>query len=92
MTHLRGGQPALSQPPSLAALSAVRAGVEGTISQAVQGFGLRRSHYAGHAKTHLQHVATAAAMNPVRMTEWLGGAELATTRRPKFRVMMAQAA
>ena len=75
-----------------AALSAVRAGVEGTISQAVRGFGLRRSRYVGQAKTHLQHVATAAAMNLVRMTEWLGGAELATTRRSKFRTLMAQAA
>src|SRR4051812_24204363 len=64
-----------------AALSAVRAGVEGTISQAVRGFGLRRSRYVGQAKAHLQHVATAAAMNLVRMTEWLGGADLATTRR-----------
>jgi len=75
-----------------AALSAVRAGVEGTISQAVRSFGLRRSRYVGQAKTHLQHVATAAAMNLVRMTEWLGGADLATTRRSKFRTLMAQAA
>ena len=75
-----------------AALSAVRAGVEGTISQAVRGFGLRRSRYVGQAKTHLQHIATAAAMNLVRITEWLGGAELATTRRSKFRTLMAQAA
>lgn len=75
-----------------ASLSAVRAGVEGTISQAVRGFGLRRSRYVGQAKTHLQHVATAAAMNLVRITEWLGGAELATTRRSKFRTLMAQAA
>jgi transposase len=66
--------------------------VEGTISQAVRGFGLRRSRYVGQAKTHLQHVATAAAMNLVRMTEWLGGAEPATTRRSKFRALMAQAA
>jgi len=75
-----------------AALSAVRAGVEGTISQAVRGFGLRRSRYVGQAKTHLQHVATAAAMNLVRTTEWLGGADMATTRRSKFRTLMAQAA
>ncbi len=31
-------------------------------------------------------------MNLVRMTEWLGGAELAKTRRSKFRTLMAQAA
>ena len=75
-----------------AALSALRAGVEGTISQAVRGFGLRRSRYVGQAKAHLQHVATAAAMNLVRMTEWLGGADLATTRRSKFRALMAKVA
>ncbi len=75
-----------------AALSAVRAGVEGTISQAVRGFGLRRSRYIGHAKTHLQHVATAAAMNLGRMTKWLGGVELAKTRRLKFRTLITQAA
>ena len=75
-----------------AALSAVRVGVEGTIAQAVRGFGLRRSRYVGQAKTHLQHVATAAAMNLVRMTEWLAGACLATTRHSKFSALMAKAA
>ena len=78
--------------PEYAALSAVRAGVEGTISQAVRGFGLRRSRYVGRAKTHLQHLATAAAMNLVRITEWRGGALPATTRRSKFRALMAEAA
>ena len=38
-----------------------RAGVEGTLSQGVRAFGLRRSRYWGLAKTHLQHIATAAA-------------------------------
>jgi len=41
----------------------LRAGVEGTISQGVRAFGLRRSRYIGIAKTHLQHLATAAAIN-----------------------------
>src|SRR4051794_24508265 len=40
-----------------------RAGIEGTISQGVRAFGLRRSRYRGLARTHLQHVATAAAIN-----------------------------
>ena len=42
---------------------AKRAGIEGTLSEGVRGFGLRRCHYIGLAKAHLQHVATAAAMN-----------------------------
>ena len=33
-----------------------RAGIEGTLSQGVQAFGLRRSRYEGLGKTHLQHV------------------------------------
>src|SRR3712207_9445959 len=40
-----------------------RAGIEGTLSQGVRAFGLRRSRYRGLARTHLQHVATAAALN-----------------------------
>ena len=48
-------------------LYAQRQGVEGTISQAVRAFGLRRARYRGLAKTGLQHVATAAALNLDRL-------------------------
>jgi hypothetical protein len=44
------------------------------------------------AQIRFQHVATATAMNLVRVTEWLGGGELTTTRYSKFRTPMAQAA
>lgn len=47
-----------------------RAGIEGTISQAVRTFDLRRSRYLGLAKTHLQHLATAAAINLTRAVSW----------------------
>ncbi len=50
-----------------------RAGVEGTISQAVNGMDLRFARYHGLAKTHLQNVATAAALNLVRVARWLMG-------------------
>jgi transposase len=50
---------------------AKRAGVEGTISQGVRACGLRRSRYVGEAKTHLQHLATAAAINVIRISSWL---------------------
>ena len=53
--------------PEFLKLYALRAGVEATMSQAVRGFGLRQSRYLGQAKTHLQHVATAAAMNLSRL-------------------------
>ena len=48
-----------------------RAGVEGTISQGVRAFGLRKARYRGLAKTHLQNVATAAALNIERLVAWL---------------------
>ena len=38
-------------------------GIEGTISQAVRAFGLRQTRYRELAKTHLQNLAIAAAMN-----------------------------
>jgi transposase len=70
-----------------------RAGVEGTISQGVRAFGLRRSRYIGIAKTHLQHLATAAAINLERVADWLAGVDREKTRRSAFvRVMMPLAA
>ncbi len=42
---------------------ASRSGIEGTISQAVRRFDLRRTRYWGLAKTHLHNVATACAIN-----------------------------
>ena len=63
------------------ALYATRAGVEGTISQGVRIMGLRRSRYIGQERTHLQHVATAAAINVVRLMRWLNGEPHAKTRQ-----------
>ncbi len=61
-----------------------RAGVEGTISQAAFTFGLRRTRYRGLAKTHLQHVATAAAINLSRIVNWLDNKPRATTPTSPF--------
>ena len=61
-----------------------RAGIEGTISQGVRAFGLRRSRYRGLAKTHLQHVATAAAVNLERLAAWFRAAPHAATRTSRF--------
>ena len=61
-----------------------RADIEGTLSQAVWGCGLRRSRYRGAAKTPIQHVATAAAVNICRLTNWLNEVPLANTRRSHF--------
>jgi transposase len=69
---------------------AQRAGVEGTISQAVGAFGLRRARYCGSLKTHLQHVLTATALNFVRIGAWLAGTPLAKTRKSAFVRLMEQ--
>jgi transposase len=63
---------------------ASRAGVEGTLSQAVRAFGLRHARYRGLAKTHLQDLATAAAINIGRLCNWLDGVPRAQTRRSRF--------
>ena len=63
---------------------ALREGIEATISQGVRAFGMRRSRYIGLAKTHLQHLGIAAAINLVRVVSWLDGDELAPTRVTAF--------
>jgi transposase len=61
-----------------------RAGVEGTLSQGVRAFGLRRTRYGGLAKTHVQHVAIAAAINIDRIVAWLDERPRAQTRTSRF--------
>ncbi|MGW0807748.1 transposase [Nonomuraea sp. NPDC002799] len=61
-----------------------RQGIEGTIAQGVKVSGLRRSCYRGTAKTHLQHLLIAAAMNVTRLDAWLLGTPLAPTRTSHF--------
>jgi transposase len=63
---------------------APRAGIEATHAQAVRRCGLRCSRYLGLAKTHLQHVVTAVAVNLVRLGEWWAGRAKAPTRRSHF--------
>ncbi len=69
-----------------------RVGIEGTHSQAVRRMGLRRSRYLGLKKTHLQHVATAVAINLLRLLAWLDGAPLTQIRRSPFVALMRSVA
>lgn len=62
----------------------VRAGIEGTLSQGIRAFGMRKTRYIGLAKTHLQHLLTATAMNVVRLARWLDGMPHAKTRTSRF--------
>lgn len=62
----------------------IRAGVEGTISQAVGRCGLRKSRYRGLAKTSLQHQLTGAAINLARIDAHLTSTPRARTRTSHF--------
>jgi transposase len=56
--------------------------VESSLSQGVRRFELRQSRYLGLARTHLQQLLTATAMNVVRVIAWLRGEPLGGRRRP----------
>jgi transposase len=62
----------------------LRAGIEGTISQGVRGFGMRRTRYRGMKKTHLEHLIIASAMNLRRYLAWLEETPLSRTRTSHF--------
>jgi hypothetical protein len=65
------------------------AGVEGTIAQAVNVMGARHNRYRGLARTHLQHIATASAINLRRIAAWLMGDRPGATRVSPFAALVA---
>lgn len=64
-----------------------RAGIEGTMSQGTRSFELRQTRYIGLAKTHLQHVLTAVAIDLVRVVNWLEEVPTAQTRHSRFQAL-----
>lgn len=68
---------------------AVRAGVEGTLSQWPERCGLRHCRCPGLAKTRLQHLLTAAVMNFYRVAQWFAAVPLTKTRHSAFARLMA---
>ena len=80
------------QTEEFAELYAQRAGIEGVHAQAVRRMGLRRSRYSGEPRTHLQHVATATAINVCRLYDWLTGVSLHATPLSHFVRLMKEAA
>jgi transposase len=69
---------------AFAQLYRVRAGIEGTLSQGIRGFELRQTRYRGLAKTRLQQILTAVAINLVRLFAWFTETPQAQTRISPF--------
>jgi len=66
-----------------------RAGIEGTLSRGLRTCELRRTRYIGLARVHLGHILTAAALNFLRLGEWIADVPRAKTRTSAFTVLMA---
>jgi transposase len=61
-----------------------RAGVEGTLSQGIRGGDLRQTRYRGEAKTRLQQILIAVAVNLLRLVAWFQEEPRARTRISAF--------
>jgi len=76
------------ETPEFKAQYAWRAGIEGRHAQGIRRCGLRRTRYMGLAKTHLQHLISAVALNVVRLGAcWLGTPQAkkpAVRRLPRY--------
>ena len=70
---------------------ALRAGIESSISQGTRVFGLRGARYMGLAKTRLQHIMTAAAMNLSRMWAFWRHIPIGLTRVSRFSALFPSA-
>jgi Transposase DDE domain len=69
------------ETPPFKAQDALRAGMESRLSQGSRRVDLRQSRDLGFARTHLQPLLTATAMNRVRVMAWLWGEPLGERRR-----------
>ncbi len=72
------------QTPAFQSQYARRAGIEGTLSQAVRKCDLRHARYLGQAKVHLQNILSAVAINLARYVDWVNEVPLACTRTAPF--------
>jgi hypothetical protein len=78
--ELQAQHRAAQDTPEWKRLYGARSGIEGTVNECVNGHQMRRCRYHGLAKTHVQHVLTAIAIN----VERLSGQEPAdSTYRPR---------
>jgi len=73
---------------AFAQLYRLRAGIEGTLSQGIRGFEMRQARYRGQAKTGLQQILTAVAINLVRLFAWFTETPRAQTRISSFAALV----
>lgn len=67
----------------------IRSGIEGTIGKAADKLEMRRCRYRGMAKTHFQHLVTAAAINIHRMLNWIENIPRSVTPKSHFAALVA---
>ena len=84
-------QRALNATPGWAQRFDARAGIEGSLSQGVRAFGLRRSRYVGEARTRLHCVGVAVGINVQRVGAWFEGVPRAKSRVSRFASLKAAA-
>jgi transposase len=77
------------ETPEFRALYVKRAGVEGTVAQAVRTCGIRRSRYIGQKKLNLQAFLTATTMNVLRACHWVTEEKHATASSSRFAKFVA---
>jgi transposase len=77
------------ETPEFRSLYAKRAGVEGTVAQAIRTCEMRRARYIGQKKVNLQAFLTASAMNVLRACHWIREAKHATPPPSRFARLMA---
>jgi len=77
--------------PEFRKLYATRAGIEGTVAQAVRTCGMRQARYMGSKKLRLQAFFTATALNVLRACAWLADGTHASAPVSRFARLMASA-
>ncbi len=77
------------ETPEFRALYAKRAGIEGTVAQAVRTCEIRRSRYIGQKKLNLQAFLTATSMNVLRACHWVAEEKHATAPSSRFAKLVA---
>ncbi len=80
------------QTPAFQEQYALRAGIEGSLSQGVRRCGLRQARYVGEAKNRLQELFVATALNIIRVSTFLAGEAFTARADPPFVRLMNAAA